>query len=522
MTDSSFRSVEAVAIEQAILENEPVRPPTENLSPLDWAKQNLFNSRLNTIITVVTTPIAIFALYRFFRFVLVTGRWEPVNVNLELFMVGTYPRDELWRTSTQIVLAAGALGLALGLLRSAALSKAEETGEPFQPAGWRTLLSSYWSIILFVLVLLSFTGTLGPWLLAGGAVVALEAGWLLGGRVPAAFRPVGWTVTGLLGVVAFQVMSGTGGLAWFFLTLALVPAVSWLAARLPTSAGLPLGIVAAVIGAATMVLNPSLPAVAAVLFGLYGLYLAFQGDRVDAARIGLVAIAGAASFVVARAIGLEGIDWREWGGLHINLIVAGAAIVLAFPLGIMLAMGRRSSLPAVRYMSVTYIEFFRGAPLITFLLAAQFFLGFFLDTDTPPSLITRAIAAITLFSGAYIAEIIRGGLQAVPTGQTEAGQALGLSAPKVMRLIVLPQALRAVIPAMVGQFIALFKDTTLLLIIGVPEFLRVRTLVHSQEDFRAFGIAETLVFVAFGFWAVAYSMSRESQRLERRLAVGQR
>ncbi|MDH4280573.1 MAG: ABC transporter permease subunit, partial [Acidimicrobiia bacterium] len=166
------------------------------------------------------------------------------------------------------------------------------------------------------------------------------------------------------------------------------------------------------------------------------------------------------------------------------------------------------------------IEFFRGAPLITFLLAGQFFLGFFLNTDEVPSSITRAIAAITLFSGAYVAEIIRGGLQAVPGGQTEAGQALGMSPPSIMRLLVLPQALRAVIPAMVGQFISLFKDTTLLFIIGITEFLGVRALIHGQADFRSLGIAETMAYVAFVFWAFAFAMSRESQRLERRLAIG--
>lgn len=127
-----------------------------------------------------------------------------------------------------------------------------------------------------------------------------------------------------------------------------------------------------------------------------------------------------------------------------------------------------------------------------------------------------------MFSAAYIAEIIRGGLQAVPKGQIEAGQAQGLSQAKIMRLIVMPQALRAVIPAMVGQFISLWKDTSLLSIISVPELLDVRVLVHGQADFRGFGIAETLTFVAFGFWAIAFSMSRESQRLERRLGVGQR
>jgi len=126
---------------------------------------------------------------------------------------------------------------------------------------------------------------------------------------------------------------------------------------------------------------------------------------------------------------------------------------------------------------------------------------------------------MTLFSAAYIAEIVRGGLQALPKGQTEAGQAMGLAPPTIMRKIVLPQALTAVIPAMVGQFIALFKDSSLLSIIAVLEFLGVRKIIHAQEAFRSVGIAETLVFVAIGYWAFAFAMSRESQRLERRLRV---
>lgn len=192
------------------------------------------------------------------------------------------------------------------------------------------------------------------------------------------------------------------------------------------------------------------------------------------------------------------------------------------PLGLLLALGRRSSFPAFRIMSTIYIEIIRGVPMISLLLMAQFFIGFFLNTDTPLSLITRALAAMTLFTAAYVAEIVRGGLQAVPNGQAEAGNSVGLSSWKVTRLIVLPQALRAVIPAMVGQFISLFKDTSLLAIIGIAEILAVRELVHSQAEFRGFGIAETLVFVMLAFWAVSFTMSRESQRLERKLGVGER
>jgi general L-amino acid transport system permease protein len=219
---------------------------------------------------------------------------------------------------------------------------------------------------------------------------------------------------------------------------------------------------------------------------------------------------------------LDGVGWDKWEGLHLNLIVATLAIVLAFPLGLLLALARRSTFPALRVMATSYIELIRGVPLISLLLMAQFFIGFFLSTTTPLSTLTRAIAAFTLFTSAYIAEIVRGGLQSVPRGQLEAGQSVGLSPVGVTRLIVLPQALRAVIPAMVGQFIALFKDTSLLSIISVAEILDVRSLVHAQAAFRGFGIAETLVFVMLAFWAFSFTMSRESQRLERRLGVGER
>ena len=247
---------------------------------------------------------------------------------------------------------------------------------------------------------------------------------------------------------------------------------------------------------------------------------AMSGSPSTGRRLGAIAVIGVVAWWVGRLIDLDGIDWTEWGGLHLNLVIAAASIALAFPIGLLLALGRRSSLPVMRWLCTAYIELIRGVPLITLLLMAQLFVGFFLSSGSNNlSLTTKSLFVITMFSSAYIAEIVRGGLQAVPKGQTEAGQAMGLSPAKITRLLVLPQALRAVIPSMVGQFISLFKDTSLLTIIGVLEFLGVREIVHSQPDFRGFGLVETLVFVAFGFWAVSFTMSRESQRLERRLDV---
>ncbi len=498
-------------------------PPSVKMPPGEWVRRNLFNSVLNAVITVVFLPLAAYLAYRFFRFIFVTGRWDPVDTNLELFMIGQYPRQERWRIVAQILMMSGAVGMAAGLMKGQSKDTALETGEDYLQTSWRTYLGSYWAIGVFVLTLLvAFVDTPGPWLLVIGSLLLAIVGWFVMSLVPGMLRPYAWSIVGITASVSFQMLSGTGGWAWFFTSAALIPAVTRLMTFVPRDLGLPLAAVGAAIGLGTVGLRFGLFGIMVLLVGLYGLLTALQGDRIDGGRVGLFMLCGVVVYFIYRAIGLDGIDWREWGGFHLNMVATVAAILLAFPLGVLLALGRRSDLPVVRYMSVAYIEFFRGAPLITFLLAAQFFLGFFLNTASPLSLVTRSIAALTLFSGAYIAEIIRGGLQAVPKGQIEAGQAQGLSQAKIMRLIVMPQALRAVIPAMVGQFISLWKDTTLFSIISLPEFLDVRNLVHGQADFRGFGIAETLTFVAFGFWAIAFSMSRESQRLERRLGVGQR
>jgi general L-amino acid transport system permease protein len=219
-----------------------------------------------------------------------------------------------------------------------------------------------------------------------------------------------------------------------------------------------------------------------------------------------------------------GVGWEDWGGLHLTLFLAVGGIVLSFPLGVLLALGRRSRLPAVRWVCVAYIELIRGVPLITILFMGAFMLGFFLPEGVEtPSAVTRALIAFTIFTSAYVAEIVRGGLQSVPRGQIEAAQALGLSTVKTTRLIVLPQALRAVIPALVGQFISLFKDTSLVFIIGLTELLAVAEAITKQPDFLAQGLlVETLLFAGFVYWAGSYWMSRESQRLERRLGVGER
>jgi general L-amino acid transport system permease protein len=250
------------------------------------------------------------------------------------------------------------------------------------------------------------------------------------------------------------------------------------------------------------------------------------GRRVPRRAHRSVAVAVLVGIVLAYAVvtGFGGVGWDRWGGLLLTVFLAVSGILISFPIGVLLALGRRSSLPAVRIVCVAYIEIFRGVPLITVLFMGAFALGFFLPPDTAtPSLETRALVALVVFTAAYVAEIVRGGLQAVSRGQVEAAQALGLSPLKTTRLVVLPQALRAVIPALVGQFISLFKDTSLVATVGLTELLGVSQIITGQPDFVAQGlIFETLLFAAFVYWVGSYSMSRESQRLERRLGVGER
>lgn len=492
-TDAGGRASE-LAVGTTGKEPYPGAPPTDDRSKPPpkqgasaWIKANLFNSALNSVITVVLVVVIAFLAFQVVRWVTTVAEWEVVQRNLALFMIGLFDRDEQWRLVASLLFVATAVGTAGGLLAAASRHRADEEGVEHRPQSPMAVVRRFWPALAFVVVLLLAARTAGPLLLAAAAVVAGAGAWLLGRFALGRVRRAGWVLVALAALASFQVVSGTGG-----------------------NAHLGAGVVLAV----------WFSAVAADVAGDRGI----GGAPLAVARLA----AAAAGLVVAWAIyqlpvmDFGGVPWTDWGGLHLSLFITVVSIVLAFPFGLLLALGRRSSFPAFRLLSVAYIELFRGVPLITILFMAQFFIGFFLGGGNTRSLTTRAILGITLFTAAYIAEIVRGGLQAVPSGQVEAGQAMGLSAPKVTRLIVLPQALRAVIPAMVGQFISLFKDTSLLVVIGFTEFLGVRELVHAQAEFRIGFQEMTLVFIAFGYWAISYTMSRESRRLEAKLGVGVR
>jgi len=226
-----------------------------------------------------------------------------------------------------------------------------------------------------------------------------------------------------------------------------------------------------------------------------------------------VLIAGSDTF------GLEHVETEKWGGMALTLMLAYVGIVAALPFGIVLALGRRSEMPVIRTFCIAFIELWRGVPLISVLFMSSVMLPLFLPDGMNFDKLLRALIGITMFQSAYMAEVIRGGLQAIPRGQYEAAKALGLSYWKSMGLIILPQALKLVIPGIVNTFIALFKDTTLVLIIGLLDILATVQAAITDPAWGNVAI-EGYVFAAGCFWVFCFGMSRYSQKLERKLHTG--
>lgn len=219
------------------------------------------------------------------------------------------------------------------------------------------------------------------------------------------------------------------------------------------------------------------------------------------------------------AFGLTAVPTYDWGGLMLTLVLAVVGIVGALPIGVLLALGRRSKMPIIKSFCVIFIEFWRGVPLITVLFMASVMLPLFVPTEINLDKLVRALIGITLFQSAYIAEVVRGGLQAIPKGQSEAAAALGLGYWKRTVLIVLPQALKLMIPGIVNTFIALFKDTSLVLIIGLFDLLAIVQASLADPEWLGYAI-EGYVFAALVFWIFCFGMSRYSQYLERKLSTG--
>ncbi|WP_245651188.1 amino acid ABC transporter permease [Paramagnetospirillum marisnigri] len=240
-----------------------------------------------------------------------------------------------------------------------------------------------------------------------------------------------------------------------------------------------------------------------------------------------LALAWGALIVVASLLmwggvaGLVPVETAQWGGLPLTLVIAVLAIVVAFPFSILLALGRRSELPVIKAVSVGYIELVRGLPLVSLLFMASVMFPLFLPEGVTIEKALRALVGMTLFTAAYLAEAVRGGLQAIPKGQFEAADALGLSYWQTMRLIILPQALRLVIPPIVGQFITCFKDTSLVTIVGLYDLLAATKAALNDPAWRPFFV-EGYLAAALVYFCFCFFMSRYSQWLEREVAKGTR
>jgi general L-amino acid transport system permease protein len=223
--------------------------------------------------------------------------------------------------------------------------------------------------------------------------------------------------------------------------------------------------------------------------------------------------------------GLTLVNTNLWGGLLLTLLLSITGIVLSFPLGVLLALGRRSAFPVIKIFCVVYIELIRGVPLVTVLFMGSLLLPLFLPGGEQIDQLIRAMVAVTLFSAAYLAENVRGGLQSLPKGQTEAARALGLNAVQTTLLITLPQALRAVIPVLVGQFISLFKDTSLVVIVGLVDLLGAAQNIVGQPQWLGTpgGVwREVFLVIAAIYWIFSFTMSRTSKRIEETMNVGYR
>jgi general L-amino acid transport system permease protein len=254
--------------------------------------------------------------------------------------------------------------------------------------------------------------------------------------------------------------------------------------------------------------------------------LRLSAPRRDLAAVYFFVVLPVLSYVLLHGmplLGLVVVSTSLWGGILVTIVVAAIGIVFSLPLGILLALGRRSTLPVVKIVSVTFIEFVRGVPVITVLFMASVMLPLFVPERFAPDKLFRALIGVALFASAYMAEVVRGGLAAVPRGQYEAAGALGLSYWRMMGLVILPQALRITLPNILNTFIGLFKDTTLVFVVGIFDFLRTLEAARADPKWAVPNIPLTgYAFAAIFYFICCYGMSRYVRRMEVRLARANR
>jgi general L-amino acid transport system permease protein len=489
----------------------PVEPPPAlTLGPIGWLRRNLFSSWANSFLTVVLAAGLLVVGRSSLRWVFGEANWQVVTRNLRVLTWGRFPPEELWRLA---LLAAVLVGLS-------AFSWIAWTRPPSRLRRWVVLgwlASPFVSVLVLHGFVLPTPGTiannLGYYFFRPDVLASFELTW----RAPTALAAVAALAGFTWGFGAARI----GRLATLFavavvaalnLAQAFALKLNLLGLAIPSIVVLlPLGVAAWFLGLVSGRRNRNLTGLGRALVlawvaGAPALLILLTSFEVGVERL-------------APAEVLPLIDPDLWSGLLLTLVLAVVSIVASFPIGVLLALGRRSALPVVRGFSVLTIEVIRGVPLISILFMAQNMLPLFLPLEWDFDRVVRAMAGMTLFTAAYLAEVVRGGLQAVRHEQVEAARALGLSEFLVTGLVVLPQALRAVIPAIMGQFVSIFKDTSLVSIVGLLDLLAVCQSITKQREFLG-TVREVYLFAAAFYFIVSFSMSTASRRLERRLGVG--
>ena len=486
--------------------------PIKTTGFVGFLRTRLFNSPTNILITIVSALLLWFTIIPAVKFLLIdavwTGKdrnaclaenaghvvgacWPYIQAKFTQFMYGFYPEQERWRANLTFILAAVLL---LPLLIPRLPAKGLNAG----------LFFVAFPVVAFFLLhgggIKGFGVTWIADFLSGFINSIGDAGRKLA-EVGAAKAVVGPLLV-LLGKLIAFVSTAVSFVIW---------PLTWLRDQIQ-AAGNP---VWADFAATSAIVS----------LGLFFLNGGFRtGWR--ALIVSLAVFAGIGVVIAAMGLdrgGLPVVDTRLWGGLLVTLVVSVTGIVASMPVGIALALGRRSTIPLIRVFSVAFIEFWRGVPLITVLFFATYMLPLFLPTGFTVDGLVRALIGIALFAGAYMAEVIRGGLQAIPRGQAEAASALGLSYWKTTGLIVMPQALRHVIPGLVNSFIALFKDTSLVSIVSIFDLLGSLRASFADPNWST----PTTLFTGFAFTGIVYfvfcfGMSRYSLFVERRLNAHRR
>jgi general L-amino acid transport system permease protein len=491
----------------------PERPaPIKTTGLIGFLRTRLFNSPTNILLTILSAMLLWFTVIPALRFLLVDAVWHGADRNACLaenaghpvgacwpyieakftqFIYGFYPEPERWRVNLTFFLAALLL---LPLLIPRLPAKGLNAG----------LFFVAFPIVAFFLLhgggLTGFGVSWSAGLLSGLADSIADAGGKLAGAGEAA-RVIGPLLV-LLGKLVVLLATALGWLVW---------PLTWLRDQIQAS-GRPLW--------ADFAATAAMVSIA--LFFLSG---GFRSGWC-ALVVSLAIFVGIGIVIAVLGLdhgGLPIVDTRLWGGLLVTLVVSVTGIVTSMPVGIALALGRRSTIPLIRIFAITFIEFWRGVPLITVLFFATYMLPLFVPAGFTIDGLLRALIGIALFSGAYNAEVIRGGLQAIPRGQGEAASALGLSWWKTTALIVMPQALRHVIPGLVNSFIALFKDTSLVSIVALFDLLGSMRASFSDPVWAT----PTTLFTGFAFTGMIYfvfcfGMSRYSLFVENRLNAHRR